>query len=259
MSGRTRTNFRAAAGRGRPLADRSHRPSLVPRAHHVQRPGHPTRTAFGHNPLAFAKSFAKRCLAFPAPVNHPNTDSEPAPAPEAARWFADEVRAHDAALRAYLHGSFPAVRTEVEDVIQESYLRTWKARATQPILSARNFLFRVARNLALDMVRHNQASPIDRAADLDGLPVVEDMPDAAEAASRQDRVALLAEAMLQLPGRCREVFILHKIKQLSRREVATRLGLSERTVEAQTARAVRRCADYLRKRGVNGLFDDDAR
>ena len=191
-------------------------------------------------------------------MNHPNTDSEPAPA-EAARWFANEVRTHDAALRAYLHGSFPSVRTEVEDVIQESYLRTWKARTTQPILSARSFLFRVARNLALDVVRHNQASPIHRAADLDGLPVLEDKPDAAEAASRQDRIALLAEAMLQLPSRCREVFILHKIKQLSRREVASRLGLSERTVEVQTARATRRCADYLRKRGVNGLFDDEAR
>lgn len=151
------------------------------------------------------------------------------------------------------------MRTEVEDVIQESYLRTWKARATQPILSVRAFLFRVARNLALDVVRHNQASPIDRAKHLEGLSVIEDEPDAAELAARQERIGLLAEAMLQLPRRCQEIFILHKIKQLTRREVASRLGLSERTVEVQTARAVRRCAEYLRKRGVNGLFDDDAR
>jgi RNA polymerase sigma factor (sigma-70 family) len=150
------------------------------------------------------------------------------------------------------------MRAEVEDVIQESYLRTWKARAAQPILSARAFLFRVARNLALDVVRRRQASPIDRVRHLEGLSVIEDKPDAAEAVSRQDRICLLAEAIARLPDRCREIFILHKIKQLSRHEVATQLGLSERTVEVQTARANRRCADYLRKRGVNGLFNHDS-
>jgi RNA polymerase sigma factor (sigma-70 family) len=186
-------------------------------------------------------------------------ESEQSPATETARWFANEVRSHDAALRSYLHGAFPSMRTEVEDVIQESYLRTWKARAAQPIVSARAFLFRVARNLALDAVRHNQASPIDRVRHLEGLSVLEDKPDAAEAASRHERVCLLADAIAQLPGRCREIFILHKIKQFSRREVATQLGLSERTVEVQTARAVRRCAEYLRKCGVNGMFDDEAR
>ncbi|MBL8829931.1 MAG: hypothetical protein JNM18_23330, partial [Planctomycetaceae bacterium] len=38
----------------------------------------------------------------------------------------------------------------------------------------------------------------------------------------------------------------------SRKEVAARLGLSDRTVGIQTERAVKRCAAYLRKRGVNG-------
>ena len=212
----------------------------------------------GDNPLAFAQRLAHTLPRFSSVLSHPNTESEQSPATETARWFANEVRSHDASLRSYLHGAFPSMRTEVEDVIQESYLRTWKARATQPILSARAFLFRVARNLALDTVRHNQASPIDRVSHLEGLSVIEDKPDAAEAASRQDRIGLLAEAIARLPDRCREVFILHKIKQLSRHDVAVRLGLSERTVEVQTARAVRRCADYLRKRGVNGLFDHDA-
>jgi DNA-directed RNA polymerase specialized sigma24 family protein len=60
-----------------------------------------------------------------------------------ARWFAEEVLPHDRALRGYLRGSFPAVR-DVEDVVQESYLRIWRTRAAQPIRSARGFLFRIA-------------------------------------------------------------------------------------------------------------------
>lgn len=192
-------------------------------------------------------------------MSPPNTAPLPAPATEQTRWFAKEVHPHDSALRAYLNGSFPTVREQVDDVVQESYLRIWKARAVHPIQSAKAFLFRVARNVALDLARHNQASPIDPVRHLEGLSVLEDGPDAAETASRQERVRLLAEAIALLPSRCREVFILHKIKGFSRKEVATQLGLSERTVGVQTERAVKRCADFLRKRGVNGLFEDDIR
>lgn len=191
-------------------------------------------------------------------VNPPDTLSEESTS-ERTRWFAEEVYPHDASLRSYVAGSFPAVREEVNDVVQESYLRIWKARAAQPILSARAFLFRIARNVALDLVRHHQASPIDSGSRLEGLTIIEDGLNVAEAAGRQERIRLLADAIAGLPRRCREVFILHKIKGYSRKEVADQLGLSDRTVGVQTERAVRRCADYMRRRGVNGHFYDEAR
>ena len=53
-----------------------------------------------------------------------------------ARWFAEEVQPHDAQLRAYLRGAFPTA-CDVDDVMQESYLRVWRVRATGPISSAR--------------------------------------------------------------------------------------------------------------------------
>lgn len=177
------------------------------------------------------------------------------PAAEQARWFAQEVYPHHSALRSYLRVSFPLVR-DVDDVLQESYVRVWRARAAQPIQSAKAFLFRVARNIAVDFVRHHRASPVDAVSQLDFLAVLEDGPNAAETADRKEKVRLLAEAIACLPARCREIFILHKIKGLSRKEVATQLGLSDRTVGVQTGRAVKRCAAYLRNRGVNGLFDD---
>lgn len=183
----------------------------------------------------------------------------PARAPDSDRdhWFTEEVHPHDSALRSYLNGSFPTARGSVDDVVQESYLRILKARAEQPIQSARAFLFRVARNVVLDLLRHNRASPIDNVSHLEGLSVLEDSPDAAEIAARRERIGLLAEAIAELPRRCREIFILHKIKGFSRKEVAAQLGLSDRTVGVQSDRAVRRCADFLRGRGVNGLFEDE--
>jgi RNA polymerase sigma-70 factor (ECF subfamily) len=184
------------------------------------------------------------------------TDSPPG-APR-AQWFTQEVHAHDSSLRTYLRGAFPAVR-DVDDVVQETYLRTWKACAAQPIRSAKAFLFTVARRLALDHVRRDRGSPIIAVGHLAELNVVEERADTLENLGRRERVQLLAEAIADLPDRCRDVFILYKIKGLPRKEAAAELGLSEKTVEAHTAKAMRHCEAFFRRKGVKGLFDHDTR
>lgn len=178
------------------------------------------------------------------------------PHTDRAKWFTDEVHPHDAQLKAYLRGAFPTVR-DVDDVVQESYLRVWRVRAEGPIRSARAFLFTVARRLAIDGARRCTASPIDAVEDWARLPVADEKADVAGEAEQRERVAILGEAICRLPQRCREVFLLHKIQSLSRRETAEQLGLAEKTVEVQTARAMDRCGEYLRRRGVTGLFADE--
>lgn len=163
------------------------------------------------------------------------------------------MEAHDPSLRTYLRGSFPAVR-DVDDVVQESYLRLWKAAAVQPIRSARAFLFTVARRLALDHVRRRRNSPIDHVGHLGELRVVEERADVLADLRRRERMLLLAEAVATLPDRCRDVFVLYKIKGLSRKAAAAELGLSEKTVEAHTAKAMRHCEKFFRKKGA-GEFD----
>jgi RNA polymerase sigma-70 factor (ECF subfamily) len=169
------------------------------------------------------------------------------PEPDRNRWFADEVQPHDAKLRAYVRGRFPGVR-DVDDVVQESYLRLWKARALQPIRSAKSFLFQIASNLAIDTVRRHRSSPIDDVTDFAALFVMDDRPDAAASAARQQEIELLVEAIDALPDRCREIFILRKLRGVSQKDIAARLGLSEQTVQVQAARGLRRIAERLRRR-----------
>ena len=165
------------------------------------------------------------------------------------RWFIEEVQAHESSLRAYLRGSFPAVR-DVDDVVQESYLRIWRANPAEPIRSARAFLFRIAKHLALDWLRHDRVSPVDSVTDFASLPVSDDRPGVAEAASVAEETALLLAAIDALPVRCREIVILRKLRGLSQKEIASQLGLSEQTVQVQIGRGVRRCGEFLRRRGV---------
>lgn len=174
------------------------------------------------------------------------------PPVEQAQWFANEVHAHDSQLRAYLRGAFPSVR-DVDDVVQESYLRIWKARAVHPIESARAFLFTIARRIALKQAVKNRAAPIEFVGDLAELRLITDRPSPAEVLSYQEKVALLAEALAELPTRCREIVILRKLKGIPQKGVAHQLGLSERTVENQLARGVRRCEKFFHQRGVHTL------
>ena len=180
----------------------------------------------------------------------------PPRATEQARWFGEEVHRHESSLRAYLRGSFPSVR-DIDDVVQESFLRVWRARLTQPVRSARAFLFKVARHHALDQVRRNAIAPVETVRDLAALPVIDDERDVVAALSRREKIRLLAAAIDRLPPRCREIVVLRKLECLPQKQVATRLGLAEKTVEAQVARGIELCEAYLRRHGVRSLYRDD--
>jgi len=168
----------------------------------------------------------------------------------AARWFAEEIRPHEPALRAYLRGRFSGL-FDVDDIVQETYARLFRARDSGKTQLTRAYLFVIARNVALDLVRHQQAVAIDRLTDIEHLSVAEDRPCAAETISRGQELELLADAIRALPPRCGEIVTLRRIEGLSHREIARRLGITENTVNAQLAIGLIRCRKYLCCHGVS--------
>jgi len=111
-------------------------------------------------------------------------------------------------------------------------------------------LFHIARHVAVDLIRHDRASPIKGVTDLADLRVLDTSPDAAEVACTREEIALLADAIDALPARCREIFILRKIKRVPQKEIARHLGLSEQTVQVQVSRGMKRCEKFLARRDL---------
>ena len=171
---------------------------------------------------------------------------------EHTRWFLEEVRPHESSLRAYLRSRFPALE-DIDNLVQETYARLLRVRAAGPVASAKSLLFATARNAALDQFRRRQVISFESIAEMDRLSVLEDRPDAAEAATHEDELQLLKEAIRALPRRCGQVITLRKIYGLSHKEIAERLGIAENTVSAQISQGVERCRQYLLARGVRGL------
>lgn len=167
---------------------------------------------------------------------------------EQARWFVEHVQPCEGALRAYLRGRFPTLQ-DPDDVIQEAYIRLLRAHRTGPIVAVKSFLFVTAKNLALNRLRDRQRECADSLTENELRRVYDDAQSAPESLARSEELNLLLEAIAALPDRCREVVTLRKIYGFSQKEVAAQLGISENTVEVQTAIAVRKCSDFFRRRG----------
>jgi RNA polymerase sigma-70 factor (ECF subfamily) len=169
---------------------------------------------------------------------------------EEARWFQEEVHPHEPTLRAWLRARFPSL-TDTDDLVQESYVRVIRARQKGAIENPKSYLFSTALHAALDLFRRNAVVSFEHVGEFDRLNVLEERPSASETASRNEELEILREAMHALPTRCRQVFTLRKLYGLSHLEIARQLGISEKTVETQVSRAMRRCAAFLRHRGVS--------
>jgi RNA polymerase sigma-70 factor (ECF subfamily) len=169
---------------------------------------------------------------------------------EAARWFAQEVKPHEPALRSVLRRLVTSL-SDVDDLVQECYLRILRARERVPIRSSKAFLFTTARNAAHDLRRRRVVANAIVFEETDASCVLQDdCPGVADSVCHQQELALLAEAIHELPERCRQVFLLRKIQELPQKEIARRLGISESTVETLVAKGAARCADYLHRRGL---------
>lgn len=174
--------------------------------------------------------------------------AEPTP-PDLDLWFREQVQVHESALRGYLRRAFPVV-TDLDNVVQEAFARVVAAQREGGIGNVRGYLFATARNLALALLRRREIISIEAIAEIERLDISTEEPGVRESVGLKLDLEMLTHALQSLPERCRQVLTLRKIEGLSQREIAARLGISEHTVEAQVAKGMRRCAQFLRERGV---------
>lgn len=165
------------------------------------------------------------------------------------RWFAEEVRPHEPALRAYLLRRYPTM-SDVDDVVQESFLKAFLAWQKGRLTSVRGFLFTVAGNITVSLFRRQKFISPTPVSELPPLWVVQDDAGVVENVCSQEELALIAEAIASLPERCRQVAVLRLVYGRECPAIARELDISEATVRVQLSRAMKKCAQYFRDRGI---------
>lgn len=159
-------------------------------------------------------------------------------------WFAREILVHEEALVHVLRRYWPH-RDDLHDLRQEVYVRVYEAAGKALPTQPKSFLFATARHLMTDRLRRGKVVSIEPVGDFEALNVLIDEVCPERRLGARQILKRLAEAFDRLPDRCREVVWLRRVDELSQKEVAERLGISEKTVEKQMAKGVRLIAEYF--------------
>jgi RNA polymerase sigma-70 factor (ECF subfamily) len=131
-----------------------------------------------------------------------------------------------------------------EDAAQEAFIRAWvNLPSYQPKAPLRNWLYRIAVNAALDVLRHK---PEETLEDEEALMVTDQAAGPETALIEKERVALLQQAMKSLPEAARSVLVLREYGGLSYQEIASVLEVPVGTVMSRLNYARNRLREILR-------------
>jgi RNA polymerase sigma-70 factor (ECF subfamily) len=136
------------------------------------------------------------------------------------------------------------------DLTQETFLRAFQGLPLwRPDARFTTWLFRIARNLAFDLLRRHKTVEFVALEDDADAPDPTPGPDAA--LEMAQRLRLLDAALLRLPAEHREIVLLREIEDLSYDDIAAVLDINLGTVKSRLARARRTLIETV----PNGLED----
>ena len=165
-------------------------------------------------------------------------------------WFKREILTHEAILVRFIARIWPR-RDEIADIRQEAYARVYEAARQVRPQTPKAFLFATARHLMADRIRRERIVSIRAGGENDYLNVLVDEISPERRVGAHQELARLAQAFDRLSMKCREVVWLRRVKGLSQKEVADRLGLTEKTIEKHLRTGARQLAHYMRENALS--------
>jgi RNA polymerase sigma-70 factor (ECF subfamily) len=143
-------------------------------------------------------------------------------APRLARYFRARLRQGD----------------EAADLVQEAFARLAGFMAREALPRPGAYLQRIARNLLYD-----RAKRLDVRLAAFHVPIGEGTEptidaDQAHGIEADDVMRIYRQALAELPERTRDIFLLHRVDDLTYREIGMKLAISIPTVQYHFARAL---------------------
>lgn len=125
------------------------------------------------------------------------------------------------------------------DAAQEVFLRLARPGVREAAQGReRAYLFTTARNLLTDQHRRHSSQGIEAFQPLEEADTLAAADSTEARLICRDTARVLREGLSSMKRKHREVFVLHRFGELGYRQIAARLGISERTVERRMSRAL---------------------
>ena len=142
---------------------------------------------------------------------------------------------------------------DIEDVAQEAYLRAFAAEQKKHIEQPKAFLFRIARNVALNELTRKSRQITDFIEEVSASVVMYAEASAEDETDAEERIGLYCEAVAALPEKCRQVFLLRKVHGLAHKEIASRMSLSVSSSEKYLRQGVLTCRAFIDEKEKGAL------
>jgi RNA polymerase sigma factor (sigma-70 family) len=179
-----------------------------------------------------------------------------APGPDAGDLMAVVARYQGPLLR-YVGQWLGRVDIEAEDVVQETFIRLHRqvsAQGPQSVRHLQTWLFHVAHNLTLDLLRQRARHQDATSTSVDPAIGVEERAseelDALGETIRKEARQVALQELARLDDPCRQVILLKVVQGMTLREVAEVVGVSISTVNARLNHGLAQLAQRLRRAGV---------
>ena len=128
-----------------------------------------------------------------------------------------------------------------EESVSDVFYKLWSKKEKIEIdTSLAGYLYKSVYNTSMDKIRHNKVRKTFQQEVLHQSRNTGLAENAVPSVHTKDLEEKLRIALLQLPEQCRTVFQLNRMEELSYRDIASRLGISIKTVEAHISKALRR-------------------
>jgi RNA polymerase sigma-70 factor (ECF subfamily) len=165
-------------------------------------------------------------------------------------FFDQLCRTHEAQLLAYLTQMLGRVDL-AREAIQDTYEKLHRMYRPEQVLFPRAILFKVATQYALMQLRRRrvESAVISGPAGMEQVPDLRGEPERRVMAEQIEQ--RVAQVIGELPSALRTVFVLAHVQGESRKEIARRLGISERRVDKRMTRALKQCRVRLSMQGID--------
>ena len=141
--------------------------------------------------------------------------------------YGELVRRHYAEVVRVVYGMCGDT-TLAEDAAQEAFLRAWmNLPSFQVASSLRNWLLRIAVNVALDVLRKKPEEQLEK---MQSLLVSDPSPDPELALIEKEQAGSVQQAIQSLPEAARSVLVLREYGELSYQEISSVLDIPIGTV-----------------------------
>jgi RNA polymerase sigma-70 factor (ECF subfamily) len=142
-----------------------------------------------------------------------------------------------------------------EDAAQDAFIQAWlNLSSFRPGTSLRNWLYRIAVNAALDVLRRKPKVPF---ADVETLSMADPLAGPEAAFLQKERTVIVQQAILSLTEASRAVLVLREYGGLSYQEIASTIDIPLGTVMSRLNYARDRLKEILVPQFLNQEFEND--